>query len=124
MSVSPVGLVYISDRNNHRVTVQDEEGMFLLAFGSKGSGPQFGYPLDVAVGSDGLVYVANECNTVCAVIFVEGIFRGFAIFTFFVFSNSRLLGTVLLKYSQVKYLWIYGVTPYTVIVYTSCRGFI
>ena len=39
VSVSPEGLVYISDRDNHRVTVHDEEGMFLFACGSKGSDP-------------------------------------------------------------------------------------
>ena len=32
MSVSPEGLVYICDSGNHRVTVHDEEGMFLFAF--------------------------------------------------------------------------------------------
>ena len=37
VSVSPEGLVYICDSGNHRVTVHDEEGMFLFAFGSKGS---------------------------------------------------------------------------------------
>ena len=57
--------------------------------------------------------------TVCALIFAGFIFRGFAIFAFL---NSRLLGTVVLKYSRVKYSRIYGVSPYTIIVYGSCRG--
>ena len=55
-------------------------------------------------------------HTVCALIFTGFIFRRFAIFTFFMFLNSRLLGAVLLKYSQ-----IYGVSPYTIIVYGTCR---
>ena len=38
MSVSPEGLIYICDIDNHRGTVHDEEGMFLFAYGSKGSG--------------------------------------------------------------------------------------
>ena len=42
--------------------------------------------------------------TVCALIFTGFIFRGFAIFAFL---NSRLLGTVVLKYLQI---------------YGSCRG--
>ena len=41
---------------------------------------------------------------------------------FRVFFNSRLLGTVLLKYSRVKYSQIYAVSPYTIIVYGTCRG--
>ena len=56
----------------------------------------------------------NTVNTVYALIFAGFVFRGFAIF---VFLNSRLLGTVGLKYSQ-----IYKVSPHTIIVYGSCRG--
>ena len=57
VSVSPEGLIYICDTANQRVTVHDEEGMFLFAFGLKGSGPGcFDRPRDVAFGSDGLVY--------------------------------------------------------------------
>ena len=64
VSVSPEDLVYICDSGNHRVTVHDEEGMFLFAFGSKGSGPVcFDEPRDVAFGSDGFVYVTNGGNT-------------------------------------------------------------
>ena len=50
---------------------------------------------------------------VCALIFVGFILREFAIFTFL---NSWLLGTVVFKYLRK-----YGVSPYTVIVYGSCR---
>ena len=46
------------------------------------------------------VYISRMCN-----------FQ-FFFFFFFAFLNSRLLGTVVLKYSRVKYLWIYS----------SCRG--
>ena len=47
--------------DNHRVTVHDEEGMFLFAFGSKGNGPGcFDGPGDVTFGSDGLVYVTER----------------------------------------------------------------
>ena len=44
-------------------------------------------------------------------------FRGFAIFAFFAFLNSRLLGAVVLKYSR-----IYGLSPYAIILYGSCRS--
>ena len=57
--------------------------------------------------------------TVSALIFARFVFRGLAIFAFL---NSRLLGTVVLKYSQVKYSQIYRVSPYTIIVYGSCRS--
>ena len=61
-------------------------------------------------------------DTVCALIFAGFIFRGFAIFAFFAFLNSRLLGAVVLKYSRVKYSRIYGLSPYAIIVYGSCRS--
>ena len=48
--------------------------------------------------------------------FAVFIFRRFAIFAFFVFLNSQLLGTVVLKYSQMNYSRIYGVNLYTIIV--------
>ena len=60
--------------------------------------------------------IVELINTVCALIFAGFIFRGFAISAFFAFLNSRLLGTVVLKYSR-----IYGGSPYTIIVYGSCR---
>ena len=50
-----------------------------------------------------IVQVLSPTITVCALIFVEFIFRGFAIFAAFAFLNLRVLGTVVLKYSQVKY---------------------
>ena len=65
---------------------------------------------------------SKDLNTVCALIFAGLIFRGFAIFAFFAFLNLRLLDTVVLKYSRVKYSRIYGVSPYTIVVYGSCRG--
>ena len=73
VSVSPEGLVYICDSRNHRVTVHDEVGMFLFAFGSKGRGPGcFDEPRDVTVGSDGLVYVIDSANNRVCVWSKEG----------------------------------------------------
>ena len=75
VSVSP-GLIYICDSGKHRVTVHDEEGKFLFAFGSKGSGPWcFDSPLDIAFGSDGLVYVTNNGNRRVCVWSNEGTFK-------------------------------------------------
>ena len=75
MSVSPEGLVYICDSGNHRVSVHDEGGMFLFAFGSKGSGPVcFDEPRDVTFGSDGFVYVTDGGNSRVRVRSKEGQF--------------------------------------------------
>ena len=74
VSVSPEGLVYIC--GNHRVTVHDEEGMFLFAFGSKGKAPGcFDGPWDVTFGSDGLVYVTDRGNSRVCVWSKEGSFQ-------------------------------------------------
>ena len=75
VSVSPEGMVYISDRGNHHVTVLDEEGKFMFAFGSKGSSPGcFDRPNDIAFGSDSLVYVVDEGNRTVSVWSKEGTF--------------------------------------------------
>ena len=60
VSVSTDGLIYICDSGNCRITVHTDEGKFLYTFGSEGSGPQRfikSFAIDVAFGSDGLVYV-------------------------------------------------------------------
>ena len=76
VSVSTEGLIYISDRNNHRVTVHDEEGKFLFSFGSNGSGPGcFVRPLDITFDSDGLVYVTDVDNKRVCVWLKEGTFK-------------------------------------------------
>ena len=76
VSVSPEGLVYICERDNHRVTVHDEEGTFQFAFGSKGSGPGcFNGPRDITFGSDGLVYVSDHGNSRVCVLSKEGTFH-------------------------------------------------
>ena len=63
VSVSKEGLIYVCDRDNHRITVQAEDGEFLFAFGSEGSGPGcFDRPRDITFGSDGLVYVTDHVN--------------------------------------------------------------
>ena len=59
--VSPEGLLYICDHDNHSVTVHNEDGRFLHAFGVRGTRPGcFNGPRDVAFGSDGFVYVTDK----------------------------------------------------------------
>ena len=77
MSVSQECLIFICDCMCHLVTVYDEGGKFLFAFGSKGSGPGcFEGPRDVAFGSDGLVYVTDNGNRRVSVWSKEGTFKG------------------------------------------------
>ena len=76
VSVSPEGRIYISDCDNHRVTVHDEEGKFLSTFGSKGSGPGcFDRPRHITFCSDGLVYVTDVNNKRVCVWSKEGTFK-------------------------------------------------
>ena len=79
VSVSQEGLIlmiYVCDSGNHRITVHDEEGKFLFAFGAEGSGPQrFSDPYDIAFGSDGLLYVTDNGNNRVCVWSKEGTFK-------------------------------------------------
>ena len=78
VSVSPEGLIYISDCDNHRVTVHDEEGKFQSTFGSKGSGPGcFDRPRHITFCSDGLVCVTDVDNKRVCVWSKEGTFTFF-----------------------------------------------
>ena len=75
LSVSPEGLIYICDSNNHCVSVHDTKGEFLFTFGPRGSGPGcFDRPHDIAFGSDGLMYVTDTGNRRVCVWSKEGMF--------------------------------------------------
>ena len=77
--VSPEeGLIYICDTSNHRVTVHNEEGKFLFAFGSKGRDPGcFGRPLHIGYCSDGLLRVTDIENGTVSVWSKEGTFKDY-----------------------------------------------
>ncbi len=54
------GNVIVVDADNHRIQKFDSTGLFLLAWGSEGTGNgQFTYPLRVAVDGSGNVYVTD-----------------------------------------------------------------
>ena len=56
-------LVYVSEDDNHRVSVFTPEGWFLLSFGRKGQGPgEFYHPRGLAVDDYGLVCVCDRKN--------------------------------------------------------------
>ena len=69
VAVHASGLVYVSEYNNHRVSVFTSEGIFVTSFGSQGEGPgQFHHPRGLAVDDSGIVYVCDSGND-CVTLF-------------------------------------------------------
>jgi DNA-binding beta-propeller fold protein YncE len=67
------GEIYVADTYNHRIQKFDPEGNFMGMWGSKGSGTeQFDNPTSIALGADGLVYVADSNNNRIQVLQVNG----------------------------------------------------
>ena len=63
ISIDSDGVVYVTEKGNHRVSVFSCEGKFITSFGSRGSGPgQFISPYGIAVDSNGVVYVSDSGN--------------------------------------------------------------
>jgi len=70
MATAPDGSLYVADSRNHRIVHLDAQGLFLNAWGSYGNvmeggeipGGKLNEPWGVAVGPDGLVYVADTWN--------------------------------------------------------------
>ena len=89
VAVGPDGNVYVGDRGNKRVAVFSPEGVMLRTFGTAAPAPpegqlptdvqaepgQFFDIIDVAVGSDGVVYVIDNSNRVQAFT-LEGEYLG------------------------------------------------
>lgn len=60
MGVGPDGTIWVADTHYHRVIAFDPGGREVRRWGGYGKEPgQFVFPCDVAVGPDGLVYVAE-----------------------------------------------------------------
>ena len=64
----PVGIVtsdnmHVSELENHRISVFTSSGHHVTSFGRKGKGlGQFKFPTDLAVDSNGVVYVCDYNN--------------------------------------------------------------
>lgn len=66
--------LYVLDGVHNRVVVYDAEGNYKFQFGSSGSGiGQFQFPLGIATGPDGKVYVADSGNHRFQVFSADGI---------------------------------------------------
>ena len=63
VAVGPENFVYVADFYNHRIQIIGDDGQFVSAFGSQGSGDgQFERPTDMAFDADGNLYVVDFGN--------------------------------------------------------------
>ena len=63
VSIDSDDIVYVTECDNHCVSIFTSEGQFLRSFGTKGKGPgQFNDPRGIAVDRDRLVYVSDRNN--------------------------------------------------------------
>ena len=69
--------LYITDEQNQRVTVFDNDGNFLRKWGTRGSGDgEFNGPAGIAAGPDGSIYVVEQHNARVQKFTAEGEYVG------------------------------------------------
>ena len=69
--------LYVTDEQNHRVTVFDSNGQFLLKWGTPGKGDgEFNGPAGVAAGPGGVVYVVDQHNARVQKFASDGCYMG------------------------------------------------
>lgn len=75
---SPDGLeLFVIDAGNSRVNVYNHDGELLRRIGLAGDQPgQLKYPMDIALGADGLLYIAEYENCRISRFTLDGEFRG------------------------------------------------
>ena len=74
MAIS-AGVVFVSERDNHRVQKFSTHGKFLGTFGSRRSGDgQLWYPKGLTIGPDGMIYVSDGDNNRIVVFTADGAF--------------------------------------------------
>ena len=63
VSIDSDDIVYVTERDNHRVSMFTSEGQFLRSFSTKGAeAGKFNPPYGIAVDRDGLVGVSDYGN--------------------------------------------------------------
>ena len=63
IGVDANNVVYVSEWENHRISVFTSEGVFVTSFGSRGQKPgQFQSPRGVCVDNSGVLYVCDRDN--------------------------------------------------------------
>ena len=61
VAVAPSGTIYVSDYDNHKIHVFDADRDYVKCFGQQGAGNgQLQSPYNVAISTEGLLYVAND----------------------------------------------------------------
>ncbi|MCZ6807983.1 MAG: 6-bladed beta-propeller [Deltaproteobacteria bacterium] len=75
VAVSPGAELFVTDSGNQRISVFDEQGTFLRAFGQEGNGPgELDRPMHLSFGPDGFLYVAEYINDRISVFHQDGTF--------------------------------------------------
>ena len=77
IAIDSQGLVYVADKNNHRIQKFSPDGKFLAQFSSKDSEPgQLRYPIGITIDTagTGLVYVCEDFNICVSVFTSDGVF--------------------------------------------------
>src|SRR5574341_522945 len=77
IALSPDGLLYVADTNNHRIVVFDQNGVLVNSFGKQGFAPEpnvLNEPWDVAVAPNSDVYVADTWNHRIVKFTAEGVY--------------------------------------------------
>ena len=110
-------LVYVCDRNNHRIQVFDLDLNFVRSIGSCGSGRgEFGLPLDVKFDAAGNMYVADWGNGRVQVMDSSGQFIR-------EFGQGKLRGPSGLLIAD-KYVYVSDIIGHCIVVYETSGQYV